>query len=181
MTDMTDNSSADAPAAPTTSVTPTHESRLARALRELLVSRRTASLATVQADGTPFVSMVPYAIEPTLGALVLHVSGLAAHTGNMARQPLTACLITAAEVDGEPVHALQRVTLHTRAEALPADHPSWGPCRAAYLARFPEAESMTALPDFRFVALHLLSARQVAGFGAARSVDADDLKLALQR
>jgi putative heme iron utilization protein len=113
--------------------------------------------------------------------LVLHVSGLAAHTGNMARQPLTACLITAAEVDGEPVHALPRITLHTRAETLAADHPSWGPCRAAYLARFPDAEPMTALPDFRFVALHLLSARQVAGFGAARSVDADELKLALQR
>jgi putative heme iron utilization protein len=171
----------DTPSAVPQPDAPAHESRLARALRELLVSRRTASLATVQADGTPFVSMVPYAIEPSLGALVLHVSGLAAHTGNMARQPLTACLITAAEVDGEPVHALPRLTLHTRAETLPADHPSWGPCRAAYLARFPDAEPMTALPDFRFVALHLLSARQVAGFGAARSVDADELKLALQR
>lgn len=160
---------------------PGHESRLARALRELLVQRRVASLATVQADGTPFVSMVPYAIERTLGLLVLHVSGLAAHTGNMAQQPLTACLVTAPEVDGEPVHALPRVTLHTRAETLHTDHPAWALCRAAYLARFPDAEPMTALPDFRFVALHLLSARQVAGFGAARSVDADELRLALQR
>lgn len=49
------------------------------------------------------------------------------------------------------------------------------------LARFPEAEPMTALPDFRFVALPLLSARQVAGFDAARSTDADELRLALQR
>lgn len=161
--------------------TPAHESRLARALRELLVQRRVASLATLTADGTPFVSMVPYAIEPTLGVLVLHVSGLAAHTGFMANQPLTAILVTAADANDEPVHALPRVTLHTRAEMLQTSHPAWGPCRAAYLARFPEAEPMTALPDFRFVALHLLSARQVAGFGAARSVDADELRLALQR
>lgn len=160
---------------------PAHESRLARALRELLLQRRVASLATVQADGSPFVSMVPYAIEPTLGLLVLHVSGLAAHTDNMVRQPLTACLVTAQDVDSEPVHALPRVTLHTRAETLSPDHPAWSLCRAAYLARFPDAEPMTALPDFRFVALHVLSARQVAGFGAARSVDADELRLALQR
>lgn len=169
------------PTTPPAGPTPSHESRLARALRELLGQRRVASLATVHADGTPFVSMVPYAIEPTLGVLVLHVSGLAAHTGNMASQPLTACLVTAPEVDGEPVHALPRVTLHTRAEMLPPDHPTAGLCRAAYLARFPEAAPMTMLPDFRFVALHLLSARQVAGFGTARSVDADELKLALQR
>ena len=52
-------------------------------------------------------------------------------------------------------------------------------CRHAYLARFPEAEPMTALGDFRFVVLHVLGARQVAGFGAARTVDADELRLAL--
>lgn len=166
---------------PDTAAPPAHESRLARALRELLVQRRVASLATVLPDGTPFVSMVPFAIEPQLGVLVLHVSGLAAHTDNMARQPLTAVLVTAAEVDGEPVHALPRVTLHTRAETLPAGHPDWTRCRTAYLARFPEAEPMTDLPDFRFVALNVLAARQVAGFGAARSVDADELRLALQR
>lgn len=160
---------------------PAHESRLARALRELLVKRRVASLATVLPDGTPFVSMVPYAIEPTQGLLVLHVSGLAAHTDNMIRQPLTALLVKAADADDEPVHALPRVTLHTRAETLTTDHPAHNLCRAAYLARFPEAEPMTALGDFRFVSLHVLSARQVAGFGAARSVDADELRLALQR
>ena len=48
-------------------------------------------------------------------------------------------------------------------------------CRAAYLERFPEAEPMTQLGDFRFVALHLTGARHVAGFGAARSVDVDEL------
>lgn len=157
-----------------------HESRLARALRELLARRRVAALATHQADGTPFVSMVPYAIEPTQGVLVLHVSGLAAHTANMERQPLTACLVSEADVEGEPVHALARVTLHTRAETLHANHPKWTSCRQAYLQRFPEAEPMTALPDFRFVALHVLAARQVAGFGAARSVDAEELQRALR-
>ena len=34
---------------------------------------------------------------------------------------------------------------------------------------------MTELPDFRFVTLQITGARQVAGFGAARSVPADEL------
>jgi putative heme iron utilization protein len=51
----------------------------------------------------------------------------------------------------------------------------WGAARTTYLARFPEAAPMTALGDFMFVLLTPTSARQVAGFGAARTVDADDL------
>ena len=50
----------------------------------------------------------------------------------------------------------------------------WQALRAAYLARFPEAEPMTQLGDFRFVALRPVAGRHVAGFGAARSVDNDE-------
>ena len=52
-------------------------------------------------------------------------------------------------------------------------------CRAAYLARFPEAEPMTQLGDFRFLRLTPQGARLVAGFGAARSLSADELAQAL--
>jgi hypothetical protein len=51
----------------------------------------------------------------------------------------------------------------------------WHSARAAYLQRFPEAEPLTELGDFRFVDIDLESAHQVAGFGAARSLDADAL------
>jgi hypothetical protein len=46
--------------------------------------------------------------------------------------------------------------------------------REVYLARFPEAEPMTHLGDFSFVAIQPISARQVAGFGTARPVEAED-------
>lgn len=160
---------------------PVHESRLARALRELLNHQRVASLGTLAADGEPFVSMVPYAICPEHAVLVLHVSGLAAHTGNLARHPTAACMVMAPEQAGEPVHALPRISLQVRAQTLDAEHALYPACRAAYLTRFPEAEPMTALGDFRFVALHVESARQVAGFGAARSVEAEELRQALGR
>lgn len=158
----------------------THVPRLTVELAVLLHTQRVAALGTLDAQGQPFVSMVPYAIALEPGVLVLHVSGLAAHTGNMQRSPTVSVLVMRAEVPGEPVHALQRVTLSARAETLDAVHPLYTPCRSAYLHRFEEATPMTELPDFRFVALHLEQARQVAGFGAARTVDADTLQEALR-
>lgn len=154
-----------------------HQPRLNRALRELLGERRTAALGTLDAsDPTqPFVSMVPYALSPAQRCLVIHVSGLAAHTRNLRAHPRVSLLVMAGEVDGAPVHALARVTLDTLAQVPERDSPAWTAARAAYLARFPEAGPMTALGDFLFVLLTPTSARQVAGFGAARTVDADDL------
>ena len=52
------------------------EHSLTRALRQLVVSRRTAALGTVSDEGHAFVSMVPYAIDRDAGELILHVSGL---------------------------------------------------------------------------------------------------------
>ena len=81
----------------------------------------------------------------------------------------------AAEADAEPVHALPRVTLDAVARLPERDSPAWAAARAAYLSRFPEAAPMTELGDFIFVLLRPTFARQVAGFGAARNVDAAEL------
>jgi heme iron utilization protein len=155
------------------------EHSLTRALRDLLLSRRTASLGTLDEHGSVFVSMVPFAIDSEALSLVLHVSSLAAHTGNMQRQPRVSLLVCAAEPDGEPVHALPRVTLDALAETLAPDSALATSARTVYLKRFPEAEMMTTLGDFRFVRLQLLGARQVAGFGAARSLPAEEVRRAL--
>lgn len=155
------------------------EHSLTRALRELLHARRTAALGTRDEQGEVFVSMVPYAIDPQSGELVLHVSGLAAHSGNMRRSSRVSLLVCAAEAEGEPVHALPRVTLDAQALFAEPGGPDAERAREVYLQRFPEAEMMTTLGDFRFVRLQLLGARQVAGFGAARSLPADEVRRAL--
>lgn len=152
-----------------------HEPRLSTDLRTLLVSQRVAALGTLGEDGAPFVSMVPFALEPRSACVVIHVSGLAAHTRNLQAAPQVSLLVMQAEVSGEPVHALPRVTLLGHAGVLAPGSPEWVEARAAYLARFPEAEPMTQLGDFRFVAITLQGARQIAGFGAARSLDANAL------
>lgn len=158
----------------------THEPRLTAALRTLLNTQRVAALGTLGEDGHAFVSMVPFAIDGSSGQLILHVSGLAAHARNLERTPRVSLLVLQAEVAGEPVHALPRVTLDGMATVLEPDSPSWSSARAAYLARFPDVEYMTQLGDFRFVTIGVTGARQVAGFGAARSIDADELAQVLR-
>lgn len=156
-----------------------HEPRLTTALRELLNRQRVAALGTLDEQGAPFVSMVPYALLPAASELIIHISGLAPHTRNLERQPRAALMVCEAEVAGEPVHALARVSMDVNALPCPAGSAEHVAARTAYLARFPEAEPMTALGDFRFVRLQPTGARQVAGFGAARSLDAAELRAAI--
>lgn len=154
----------------------THLPRLGHALRALLHARRTFALATLGAgDGEPFVSMTPYAVDSAQRCLVIHVSGLTAHTANMAAHPRVSVLVAAGEVDGAPVHDMARVTLSADASTPVPGSPEHASARAAYLARFPDAAMMTELPDFRFVTLAVTGARQVAGFGVARSVGPEEL------
>lgn len=154
-----------------------HEPRLTSALRQLLWQRRTAALATRDEAGAPAVSLVPFAVCPALQCLVIHVSALSPHTAQLQADPRAAVLVDAGEVDGEPVHALHRLSLSVRAETATGE--ALAVARQDYMTRFPEAADMTALPDFRFVLLHPLQGRQIAGFGAARRIDGTDLCAAL--
>lgn len=157
-----------------------HEPRLTRQLRSLLHTQRVAALGTLDANGAPMVSMVPYAIEVGTPCLVIHVSSLAAHTRNLQASPTISLMVMRAEVADQPVHALPRTTVEGWAKVTDAGSPAWQACHTAYLARFPEAEPMTQLGDFMFVAIHATRARQVAGFGAARSVGAQELARVLR-
>ena len=157
-----------------------HEPRLTRALRDMLNTQRVASLGTLNAEGGPFVSMVPFAIDPVAECLVIHVSLLAPHTRNLLTNPAVSMMVMQPEVAGEPVHALPRVSMDGTAARLKPESPSWLAARSVYLARFPEAEPMTHLADFSFVAVYLTAARQVAGFGSARPLEEEDLAALLR-
>jgi putative heme iron utilization protein len=152
-----------------------HEPRLASALRELLRAQRVATLACLDGQNHPALSMVPFACCTQERCLVIHVSALAAHTRYMMDRPDVGLMVCEAEVAGQPVHALQRVSIQGLAEPLRRDSAAWLACRAAYLARFEEARPMTELGDFSFFKITPQSGRHIAGFGAARSVDADEL------
>ena len=140
---------------------------LADVLRSLLLGRAVGSLATLH-DGRPFVSMVPFAVTLAGGRLrlVIHVSGLAAHTRDMRSVPDVCLMVMAAESHAVP-QALPRVSITGRADFVVAGHPDHEPLKAAYLARFPEAAELFQFADFSIVAIEPESARLVAGFARA--------------
>ncbi len=158
----------------------THESRLTAEVRRLLGERRSAALATIDPQGDPHVSMVPVAVEPSSGRLVLLVSGLAAHTGHMKHHARVSLLITDHEREREPVHALSRLTINGEAHFAAREGAEFPALQSAYLRRFPEAEPIAQLPDFRYVGVYVRSVRQVAGFGAARNINPEDFQRLLQ-
>lgn len=150
-------------------------SRLDSVLLDLLWGRYTATLGTLTDHGEVALSMVPYALDTVSGEVVVLISGLAAHTRQLQAHPRASLLVCDSEDQSDNVHALSRVSLDVTALWPQTGTDEARQASAAYLARHPAAEMLTELPDFRWVRLQPLQARQVAGFGAARTVDRDRL------
>ena len=148
-------------------------------LRALLTGRVTAALGTLHA-GAPYVSMVPFALLPDLPAFVIHVSRLAAHTGDMLAEPRVSLLINAGEQPGASPLALPRITLLGTARPLAHDAPEYPAARQAYQARFPDAAAMFNLGDFSLFLIVPSEARWIAGFAQARTLTPAALARALQ-
>jgi heme iron utilization protein len=81
----------------------------------------------------------------------------------------------------EPVDAgvdplqVRRVTLRGDVRPLAEHDAARAADRAVYLARFPEAEPITALGDFAFFRLEITGGRLVSGFGGAVNLTARTL------
>jgi putative heme iron utilization protein len=149
---------------------------LADLLRSLLHGRPVAALATLH-DGLPFASMVPFVAVAAGGRLrlVIHVSGLAAHTRDMRSVPDVCLLLTAPESAAVPPQALPRVSISGRATFVSPEDPTHAALQAAYLDKFPEAADLFQFADFTLVAIEPVSARFVAGFARAMTLSADTL------
>jgi putative heme iron utilization protein len=151
-------------------VSPEHAAKL----RALVHGRTAAALGTLH-EGAPFVSMVPFALLPDGTAFVVHVSGLASHTKDMRADPRVSLLVMQAEGTGTDAQALARVSVQGEARECGRGTPQEAQARAAYLARFPEAEPLTAFGDFAFFAIQPVQARFVAGFAQAMSATGETL------
>lgn len=141
-------------------------------LRQTLQAQPVAALATLHGSD-PAVSMTPVAWLPD-GVAVLHVSQLATHTADLQRHAAVALLVTApAELADTPL-ALPRLSLQGQAALCPHEAEGHAQARAAYLARFPEAEPMFGFGDFSLVRITPDQLRFVAGFGRAHAVPLAD-------
>lgn len=138
-------------------------------LRRLVTEISVAALGTLEGGG-PFVSMVPFAVSDDGQTLLVHVSRLASHTRNMQEHPAVSLLVMEPEGPGKMPQGLARVTIQGRARVLEEESREHGGAKRAYLARFPQAADLFQFPDFRLVAIDVLSARLVGGFAQATSL-----------
>jgi hypothetical protein len=90
-------------------------------------------------------------------------------------------LVAEAEGGGKTPLGLMRVTLQGRAQPIPADSPELSELKAAYLARFADAEPMFGFGDFSMFLITPESARFVAGFGQAHSLTGESMVRLLQQ
>lgn len=146
-------------------------------LQTLLREQRTGFLATLSNRGVPYVSMAPFVVDAENANLIIHISELAAHTRYLLQRPEAAFMICQSEQVGVPVHNLPRVSFQILAHHPVRESDEWLRIKEAYLQRFPSMSSMTmGLKDFHFFSLEILRVRQIAGFGLAKTLKADDVR-----
>jgi len=143
-------------------------------LRSLLLEQRVLSLAVV-ADDRPVIGLLPFALSADGRALIVHASRLARHTAGLAeRAPFDAMVHEPVTGDVDPLQ-VRRVTLRGEVRALAEHDAARAADRATYLAKFPDAEPITALGDFAFFRLEITGGRLVSGFGGAVNLTARTL------
>ncbi len=143
-------------------------------LRSLLVEQRVLSLAVV-ADDRPVIGLLPFALSTDGRALIIHASRLARHTAGLAEgAPFDALVHEPVNAGVDPLQ-VHRVTLRGDVRPLAEHDAARAADRAAYLAKFPEAEPITALSDFAFFRLEITGGRLVSGFGGAVNLTARTL------
>jgi heme iron utilization protein len=142
--------------------------------RTLLMSSHSASLATLEANGHPSVSLVSVALDAA-GAPLILVSRLSNHTTHLLRDPRCALLVSMGG-KGDPL-AHPRMTLNCHAIAVPTDAPGRDELRTRFLVHNPKAELYVDFPDFLFFVLEIRDANLNGGFGKAYRLVRSDLAL----
>ena len=146
----------------------------AQTLRELLRTQQVAALGTLH-KGQPYVSMVPFAMLPGGAGFVIHVSQLAAHTGDMLSSPHVSLLVVAPPTPDVPAQALARITIQGRAAQVADATEGHAEAKAAYLSRFPQSAQLFTFSDFSLFAIWPDSIRFVGGFAQATTLSPETL------
>jgi heme iron utilization protein len=148
-----------------------------QALATLVRSQRVAALGTLY-DGSPLVSLVPYAADRASGAFHIHISRLAQHTRAIESDGRVGLMIAEPDTPGANPQTLARLSIRGSAFAIAAGSGEFEAARAAYLAKFPEAAFNFTLQDFSLYRIVPVAARFVGGFGRIVDLSADELRAA---
>jgi putative heme iron utilization protein len=142
--------------------------------RDLLDRQRVLSLAVV-VEQAPVIGLLPFAATAGYRALVVHASRLARHTRGLVHGAAFDALIHEPVTNGVDALQVRRLTVRGEVLALDDTTPLHAQFRAAYLAKFPDAEPITELGDFAFFVLRITGGRLVTGFGGAANVTEETL------
>lgn len=141
--------------------------------RRLLHHQNAGVLSTqsVDVDGYPFGSIVPYALNYA-GEPVMLISDLAQHTRNIKRNNKVS--LTVFDRYADDPQAGERLTWIGDAELIDAADAE---IRGRYLRYFPAAGSYFQTHDFAFYRIQLRRARFIGGFGKIYWVEAGEMLL----
>ena len=136
--------------------------------RRLIRATDRASLATLDAEGAPFASLVLLAADHDASPLLL-ISDLAEHSKNIRRDPRVSLLVDGTAGLDEPLTG-PRVTVQGRAER--SAEPRLKP---RFVARHPSAGGYADFKDFAVYRVAVERGHLVAGFGRIHWIEAGDL------
>lgn len=145
---------------------------IAKEVRQIIRAARRASLATLDADGGPFSSLIVTATD-ICGAPITCMSSLARHTANLLRDDRASLLFEAGE-GPQDILARARVTVTGRLQPVEEDA-----AKRRFLAAQPGARSYAGFRDFGFYRMKMDAAHLVAGFGRIHTLS-EQLTLAAQ-
>lgn len=146
----------------------THGASAARDARGWLLSTPTATLCTTSVKpavaGYPFGSVVPFALDRAGRPFIL-IARMAAHTGNLRKDPRGSLFVHDADADGDP-QASWRITVMGDWAPVAGDDLEWPELAARYSERVPQADSYRKTHSFAFWRMHTVHAvRFIGGFG----------------
>jgi putative heme iron utilization protein len=136
--------------------------------RELMREARSATLATVDAQGNPLATLVAVTDDGEGRPLFL-LSGLAEHTRNLRARADASVLVARGDAG---TMDRPRLTLSGRVRWLEGDEAA--AAKARFVATHEEAKVWVTLKDFAPARLELSSARFVEGFARAHSLSVED-------
>lgn len=142
----------------------------AEAARTLLARSDHGVLATLDAHGYPYTSVVEL-LTLEEGDTLFLLSDLAEHTKNLRRDP-KASLLVATDLGSKHVLAGERLSLIGTLHEGGSDH------RGAYLKRHPDAAAYVDFSDFQFYRLCPERAYYIGGFGRMGWADAESYRAA---
>jgi heme oxygenase (biliverdin-IX-beta and delta-forming) len=142
--------------------------------RKLLLSEYQAILSThsVDVDGYPFGSVVPYCLNKK-GEPVILISKIAQHTKNILSDPKVSLIATESGVDD--LQTVGRITYIGNAVILDDDDSD---SKERYYNYFPQSREYHEIHDFDFYRLQLVRVRFIGGFGQIYWVEKNDFLLA---